>query len=83
MPGVQNVEQVSGGFHTLARTTAGELWVWGHGGDGQSGDGGTSDHVTPVRVPGLQAITAIAAGDAHCLAELAQARLGASRCSAS
>jgi alpha-tubulin suppressor-like RCC1 family protein len=68
VPGVSDVEQISGGYHTLARTTAGEVWVWGEGGTGQAGDGQMNDHDTPVQVPGLQSITGIAAGLNHCLA---------------
>lgn len=31
----------------------GAVWVWGDNGDGQLGDGGTSDHNSPVQVLGL------------------------------
>ena len=67
VPGLSNVEQLSG-WHGLARTTAGEVWTWGRGDDGETGDGTFDFHPTPVRVPGLQQITGIAAGGSHCLA---------------
>jgi hypothetical protein len=66
---LSNIEQVSAGFHGLARTTAGDVWVWGTCGDGESGDGTHSAvHLTPVRIAALQGITAIAAGFSHDLA---------------
>jgi alpha-tubulin suppressor-like RCC1 family protein len=66
---VSNVEQVSAGFHALARTTAGEVWVWGLCGSGESGDGTSfATHLTPVRIAALQNIGAIAAGFSHDLA---------------
>ncbi|MGE5747332.1 MAG: RCC1 domain-containing protein [Solirubrobacterales bacterium] len=67
MPGLSNIEQLSG-WHGLARNTAGEVWTWGQGSDGESGDGTLDSHLTPVRVPGLGQITAIAAGESHCMA---------------
>lgn len=60
VPGLSNIEQLSG-WHGLARNTAGEVWTWGQGSDGESGDGTLDSHLTPVRVPGLGQITAIAA----------------------
>ena len=46
------------------------MWVWGSGGDGQSGDGSTTTHLTPVRVAALQPVNimAIAAGRSHSVA---------------
>ena len=67
VPGLTNIEQLSG-WHGLARTTAGEVWTWGAGDDGESGDGTFDFHPTPVPVPGLQQITAVAAGESHCMA---------------
>jgi alpha-tubulin suppressor-like RCC1 family protein len=67
VPGLSNIEQLSG-WHGLARTTAGEVWTWGPGDDGESGDGTFDFHATPVRVPALQQITGIAAGESHCMA---------------
>lgn len=62
----------AGHYHTLALTTAGELWVWGRNAAGQLGIGGKSksDERTPLRVEPLQGtrIAAIAAGAEHSLA---------------
>jgi len=66
---LSNVEQVSAGFHGLARTTAGDVWVWGLCDSGQSGDGTSfAVHPTPVQIAALQDIGAIAAGFSHDLA---------------
>jgi alpha-tubulin suppressor-like RCC1 family protein len=63
---LSNIEQVSAGFHGLARTTAGDVWVWGTCGNGESGDGTSfAVHRTPVQITALQDITAIAAGFSH------------------
>jgi alpha-tubulin suppressor-like RCC1 family protein len=69
VPNLSNIEQVSAGFHGLARTTAGDVWVWGTCADGNSGDGTSfAVHLTPVQIAALQDITAIAAGFSHDLA---------------
>lgn len=66
---LSSIEQVSAGFHGLARTTAGDVWVWGFCGNGESGDGTPfAVHVTPVQITALQDITEIASGFSHCLA---------------
>ena len=69
VPGLSNVEQISATYNGLARTTAGDVWFWGTGFYGESGDGGVSGvYPTPVQVPGLQQITGVAVGAQHCLA---------------
>ena len=69
VPGLSNVEQISATYNGLARTTAGDVWFWGTGFYGESGDGGASGvYPTPVQVPGLQQITGVAVGAQHCLA---------------
>lgn len=58
-----------GGSHTLALTTDGQVWAWGHNADNTLGV--TTDdtiQTTPVLIAGLDHITAIAAGDGHGLA---------------
>ncbi len=69
IPNLNNIEQVSINGHALARTTAGEVWFWGDNSNGQGGDGtGNGVHLSPVRVPGLNQITSVAAGQSHSLA---------------
>ena len=68
VPGLSNVEEVSAGFHTMARTTAGEVWAWGDGRFGAVGTGVVVEQLTPVKVPGLPPIGDIAAGGSHSLA---------------
>jgi hypothetical protein len=66
VPGLSSVEQISASHNGLARTTAGEVWFWGTGFYGESGDGSSSGvHLAPVRVPGLPVITGIAVGGSH------------------
>lgn len=60
----------AGDFHTLALDQHGDAWAWGWNGDGQLGDGTTSEHLRPVRVrvpPGVT-FTSLAAGGSHSLA---------------
>ncbi|WNG45970.1 RCC1 repeat-containing protein [Archangium minus] len=56
----------AGAYHTLAIKQDGTLWAWGHNGDGQLGDGSTTDRLTPVQV--LSGVSAVFAGDSHTLA---------------
>ena len=58
----------SGGNHTVALRDDGTVWAWGSNSFGQLGDGTTADRRTPVQVPNLNNITAIAAGWNHTLA---------------
>ncbi|MGY1621105.1 protein kinase [Geodermatophilus sp. SYSU D00965] len=57
--------------HTLALLANGTVLAWGSNNDGQLGDGTTTDRPAPAAVPGLAAVTAIAAGGTHSLALLA------------
>ncbi|WP_147447134.1 Ig-like domain-containing protein [Corallococcus sp. CA054B] len=58
----------AGQFHTLALKQDGTVWAWGNNGEGQLGDGTTTDRLTPVQVPGLTGVAALAAGLSHSLA---------------
>lgn len=49
--GLGGVEAIAGGaFHSLALTIDGRAWGWGYNGEGQLGDGTTTDAGTPVEV---------------------------------
>lgn len=56
----------SGGGHTLALTTNGQVWAWGGNADNTLGVSTPSTiQTTPLLIPELDHITAIAAGDGH------------------
>ncbi len=56
-----------GGNHSLFLKNDGTVWATGYNGNGQLGDGTTTQKTTPVQVSGLSGITAIAAGLSHSL----------------
>jgi alpha-tubulin suppressor-like RCC1 family protein len=58
----------SGYQFSLALEDDGTVWAWGRNVEGQLGDGTTTQRTTPVQVPNLSGITAIAAGGYHALA---------------
>jgi hypothetical protein len=70
LDGVTVTATAAGWQHSLALLDDGTVRAWGANGDGQLGDGTTTDRSTPVAVSGLTGVTAIAAGDVHSLALL-------------
>jgi alpha-tubulin suppressor-like RCC1 family protein len=65
VPGLTGVVEVAtGGGHTCALLAGGTVWCWGNNGNGQVGSGAVpgSFSATPVPVPGLTDVSAIAAG---------------------
>jgi alpha-tubulin suppressor-like RCC1 family protein len=60
----------AGGAHSLALLSNGTVMAWGANGDGQLGDGTTTNRDVPVAVSGLTGVIAVGAGGAHSLALL-------------
>jgi len=57
---------VDAGFrHTCAITTDGAAYCWGHGGEGELGDGTGSDHAVPTAVASTMRFTGISASFVH------------------
>lgn len=66
---LSNVAAIAAGStHSLALKADGTVWAWGYGYYGAMGDGGQTQQVRAVQVPGLTGVTSIAAGAHHCLA---------------
>ena len=62
--GLSNVVGVAAGSnHTVALINSGVVWAWGDNGNGQLGNGTTTDSNIPLGVGGLGSIMAIAAGN--------------------
>jgi len=55
----------AGGNHTIALRSDGTVWAWGSNQHGELGDGTDINRATPVKVQGLNNITAVAAGFDH------------------
>ncbi len=54
--------------HTVALKNDGTVWAWGLNEDGQLGDGTYDNRLTPVQVPNLTGIIAVAGGESHTVA---------------
>lgn len=63
-------QYVAGPGHCLALTSNGSILAWGYNGDGELGNGSTTNSDVPVKVklPSGKKVTAIAAGELHSLA---------------
>jgi alpha-tubulin suppressor-like RCC1 family protein len=56
VPGLSSIRAIAAGAdHVLALDADGRVWAWGANGDGQLGDGSTTQRVSPVVVAGLRA----------------------------
>ncbi|MFZ2958649.1 MAG: kelch repeat-containing protein [Candidatus Ozemobacteraceae bacterium] len=63
--GLTNVKAIAGsilGYHTAALKWDGNVWAWGRNDKGQLGDGTTTDRPTPVKVSGLDNVSALGCG---------------------
>ena len=60
---------------SYALDTAGRVWSWGAATLGQLGDGSTSDRWLPAKIPGLENVVEIAAGDTHAFARTASGQV--------
>ena len=58
----------AGNSHTVVRTSAGDLYVWGLNTNGQLGLGSTTSTTLPTQVTTLSSVAAVAAGTNHTLA---------------
>ena len=57
-----------GGIHSLAVKTDGTIWTWGGGGDGELGNGATTNCLRPAQISSLSGAVDIAGGASHSLA---------------
>lgn len=79
--GLSGVRAVAAGRSvSLALAGDGTVWAWGDNSFGQLGTGRTnnpSSASTPMRIPGFSGVVAIAMGETHCLALLADGTVAA------
>ncbi|MFH1816307.1 MAG: S8 family serine peptidase [Pseudomonadota bacterium] len=69
IPSLTNMRDVAtGDYHTVALKGDGTVVSWGYNGQGQLGNGTTTDSSGPVSVAGLTNVIAVAAGGEHTLA---------------
>jgi alpha-tubulin suppressor-like RCC1 family protein len=69
IPGLTDIVAIAAGNgHSLALTSDGGVYAWGHNRYGQIGNGIDNDNPTPFLLSNINSVTAIAAGMAHSLA---------------
>ncbi len=62
----QPARRIAAGWnHYCALLADGTVWCWGRGGQGQLGNGGTSDAATPVRAGALTEVVEVACGSSR------------------
>lgn len=61
----QAAQIAAGGNHTCVQTTAGDVYCWGAGAQGQLGDGARTAYATRAVQSGVRGVTAIDAGEDH------------------
>ena len=77
----ETIRKVSAGqLHSLAVTTNGRVYAWGHGSSGQLGNGSTSNRTSPTLIsfPGIlsgETIQTVIAGQLHSLAVTTNGRV--------
>ncbi|MFB5269427.1 OmpL47-type beta-barrel domain-containing protein [Paenibacillus enshidis] len=54
--------------HTVYAKSDGSVWSWGYNGNGQLGDGTTTNQTGAIQVPGISQIVDVATGGSHTLA---------------
>jgi alpha-tubulin suppressor-like RCC1 family protein len=55
----------TGWYHSIGLKTDGTVWTWGYNGEGELGNGGTSQQPTPLQVSSLTGVVAVSAGARH------------------
>jgi len=66
--GLPRIREISARGMSMALADDGSVWTWGRNVDGRLGDGTRIDRDAPVQVVSLAGVTAIDAGDFHCIA---------------
>ncbi|MGD0167484.1 MAG: hypothetical protein ABSC51_09400 [Gaiellaceae bacterium] len=68
---LSNVTQISGGrLHACALVSGGTVYCWGDNGNGELGDGTTTNRSTPVPAGSISTAAAVSAGEYHSCATL-------------
>jgi len=64
LAGISAIATGPGASHSLAQKNDNTLLAWGYNGQGQLGDGTTTQRTSPVEIPGLSQVIAISGGGA-------------------